>query len=250
MPCAVADARLQAAEARAAFGVADHSDLEHDVAVAVDMRWGVAAPVEARECLDGRDRGRWRAVRQRGTPWVSALSSRASRWSPSAPAVGRAARLRVVAITSRRLLAAAIGPTVAAAVLGNVLVGRESQRWFRALRQPRFAVPFPVFVLVGGVYYLLLGVVRYRALERQNVSAARLGLIVLALNELWNLAFFAPRSTRNAFVGCLVFAVPLAALQMAVRDDRVATFALAPYSVWVLVYDVPWSYRLWRLNPS
>ena len=91
---------------------------------------------------------------------------------------------------------------------------------------------------------------RYRALERQNAAAARLGLIVLALNEIWNLAFFGPRSTRNAFGGCLVFAVPLAALQNAVREDRVATLALAPYTVWVLVYDVPWSYRLWRLNPK
>ena len=153
-----------------------------------------------------------------------------------------------MAIDTRRL-AATIGPTVAAAVLGNVLVGREAQHWFRALRQPRFAIPLPAFAVVGGVYYLLLGVVRYRALERQNASAARLGLIVLALNETWNLVFFAPRSTRNAFAGCLVFAVPLAALQMAVRDDRVATLALAPYTAWVLVYDIPWSYRLWRLNP-
>jgi translocator protein len=155
-----------------------------------------------------------------------------------------------VAIKSRRLLAAALGPTAAAAALGNIFLGREAQRWFRALHQPRFAIPLPAFVVVGGVYYLLMGVVRYRALERQNATAARLGLIVLALNETWNLAFFAPRSTRNAFVGSLVFAVPLAALQRAVRDDCVATLALAPYTVWVLVYDIPWSYRLWRLNPS
>jgi benzodiazapine receptor len=155
-----------------------------------------------------------------------------------------------VAIESRRRLAATIGPTVAAAVLGNVFVGPESQRWFRALRQPRFAVPPPAFAVVGGVYYLLLGVVRYRTLKRENATAARLGLIVLALNEIWNVAFFGPRSTRNAFVGSLVFAVPLAALQKAVGDDRVATLALAPYTAWVLLYDVPWSYRLWRLNPS
>jgi benzodiazapine receptor len=174
--------------------------------------------------------------------------SRRESWSPSASAFGPV--MLSVKIMSRRPLAAAIGPTVAAAVVGNVLVGRESQRWFRGLHQPRFAIPLPAFAVVGGVYYLQLGVVRYRALERQNATAARLGLIVLALNELWNLAFFAPRSTRNAFVGCLVFAVPVAALQKAVRDDRVATLALAPYTTWVLVYDIPWSYRLWRLNPK
>ena len=152
--------------------------------------------------------------------------------------------------SNRSRLAATIGPTVAAAVLGNVFVGREAQQWFRALRQPRLAIPLPAFAVVGGVYYLLLGVVRYRALERHNAAAARLGLIVLALTEAWNLAFFAPGSTLNAFVGCIVFAVPLAALQSTIRDDRVATLALAPYTVWVLAYDLPWSYRLWRLNPS
>ena len=66
--------------------------------------------------------------------------------------------------------------------------------WFGALQQPRFAIPLPAFVVVGGVY-LLVGVVRYRALERQNATAARLGLIVLVLNEIWNLAFFGARST-------------------------------------------------------
>ena len=39
------------------------------------------------------------------------------------------------------------------------------------------------------------------------------------------------------------------ALQKAVADDPVSTLALAPYTAWVLAYDVPWSYRLWRLNP-
>jgi translocator protein len=150
----------------------------------------------------------------------------------------------------RRRVLATIGPTVAAAVLGNVFVGRESQRWFRELRQPRLAVPFPAFVAVGGIYYLLLGVVPYRVLQRENALAARLGLVVLALNEVWNIAFFGRRSTRNAFLGSVVFAVPLSALQKAVGDDRVATLALAPYTPWLLVYDVPWSYRLWRLNPS
>jgi hypothetical protein len=24
--------------------------------------------------------------------------------------------------------------------------------------------------------------------------------------------------------------------------------ALAPYTIWVIGYDVPWVYRLWRLN--
>ena len=149
---------------------------------------------------------------------------------------------------SRGHLVATAGPTVAAAVLGNVFVGRESLRWFRELRQPRFAIPLPAFAAVAGVYYLLLGTVRYRALQRNNMTAARLALTVLALNEAWNVAFFSRRSTRTGSVGMVVFAVPLVALQRAVVDDRTAALALAPYTAWVLGYDVPWTYRLWRLN--
>ena len=57
-------------------------------------------------------------------------------------------------------------------------------------------------------------------------------------------------NVQSQAVESLIFALSLAALQRTVRDDRVATLALAPYTVWVLVYDIPWSYRLWRLNPS
>ena len=150
----------------------------------------------------------------------------------------------------RRPLIGSLIPTVTAAVLGNAFVGRESQRWFRELNQPKMAIPFPAFIVVSGVYYALLGVVRYRAVAREDVHAARLALLVLALNELWNVAFFGRHSTRNGFFGVLGFVVPLIALQRAVAKDRVATLALAPYTIWVVAYDIPWSFQLWRLNPA
>ena len=148
----------------------------------------------------------------------------------------------------RRTLLATVVPTLGAAVLGNAFVGREAQKWFRELKQPRMAIPFPAFVAVAGVYYVLLGVVRYRAVAQRDDRAARLALVVLALNELWNVGMLGRRSTRNGFAGMLVFAVPVVALQRAVATDRVATLALAPYTIWVVAYDIPWSYQLWRLN--
>ncbi len=150
----------------------------------------------------------------------------------------------------RRPFIATVIPTGAAAVLGNAFVGRESQRWFRGLNQPHLAIPFPAFVVVGGVYYVLLGVVRYRAVASNDAITARLALAILALNELWNVAFFGRRSTLIGFLGMLGFAVPVTALQRAVADDRVATLTLAPYTIWVLAYDIPWSFQLWRLNPA
>jgi tryptophan-rich sensory protein len=73
-------------------------------------------------------------------------------------------------------------------------------------------------------------------------------LLVLAGNELWNAAFFGRRSTKAGFAGILVFLVPLLALQEAVAEDAVSRRVLAPYTLWVVGYDLPWTFRLWRLN--
>ena len=139
-------------------------------------------------------------------------------------------------------------PTVAAAVLGNAFVGRESLTWFADLRRPRMQVPMPAFYAVGAAYYGVMGTVLHRADARGDREAYRLGLVVLAGNELWNAAFFGRRSTATGFLGLLVFGVPVVALQRREADDRTSALVLAPYTAWVLGYDIPWTYRLWRLN--
>jgi translocator protein len=146
--------------------------------------------------------------------------------------------------------AKSVAPTVAAAVLGNAFVGRDSLSWFTGLRRPRMQVPMPAFVTVGGLYYVALGTVTYRAVVREDGQAYRLALAVLAGNEVWNGVFFGRRSTRAGFLGILAFLLPLGLLQARVATDRVSTMALTPYTAWVLVYDLPWTYQLWRLNPG
>lgn len=140
------------------------------------------------------------------------------------------------------------GPPVAAAVLGNAFIGKDSMRWFRGLRAPRMQVPMAGFGAVGATYYLQLGFVLHRADLNDDQRVRRLALLVLAGNELWNVAFFGRRSPRNGFVGILAFLVPLLALQKAVAADRPSVIALTPYTLWVVGYDVPWTCRLWQLN--
>lgn len=149
-----------------------------------------------------------------------------------------------------RALASAVGPPLVAAVLGNAFIGRDSLRWFRQLRQPRFQLPLTAFGLVGAIYYVQLGTVLYRAYLNDDSQVRRRALIVLAGNELWNVAFLGQRSPRNGFAGTLVFLLPLLALQRSVTSDPPSMIALTPYTLWVVGYDVPWSYRLWRLNPG
>jgi tryptophan-rich sensory protein len=147
-----------------------------------------------------------------------------------------------------RVAAAVAGPPVAAAVLGNAFIGRDSMRWFQQLRAPRLQLPMAAFGVIGVAYYAQLGVVLYRAYRNNDRHARSRALMVLVGNELWNVAFFGRRSPRNGFLGVLLFLGPLLSLQKAVSDDRLSVVALTPYTVWVIGYDVPWIYRLWRLN--
>ena len=140
----------------------------------------------------------------------------------------------------------AVGATTSAAVV--VLISREDLAWLYGLQRPRIQLPLPGFAAVGVIYYVLLGSVLYRAADRRDLVATRLALVVLALNELWNLTFFGRHNVRNGFVGILVFLVPLTALQIVVTRDRTSGMLLAPYTAWVIGYDVPWTFQLWRMN--
>ena len=152
--------------------------------------------------------------------------------------------------SNMRALATAVAPPAAAAAIGNAFVGRDSLGWFRALRTPRMQLPLPAFLVVGAVYYAQLGWVLHRAQQTEDRGVRNRALLVLVGNELWNAAFFGRRSPRAGFLGVVAFLGPLLALQKSVASDRQALIALTPYTLWVIGYDLPWTYQLWRLNPG
>jgi tryptophan-rich sensory protein len=142
-----------------------------------------------------------------------------------------------------------VGLTTAAAVLGNVVVRPDDLRWFAGLQHPRRQLPLRGFLLVGALYYLSIGTVLHRSIVRRDKATYRLALVVLTGNEVWNAFFFGRHSTRAGFLGVLAFAVPVCRLQIAVARDHPSVLAFSPYTAWVVGYDIPWTYRLWRLNP-
>ena len=148
---------------------------------------------------------------------------------------------------------AAVALPVLFAVFGTALVGGSGLDWYAGLDKPPFLVPLRVFYLVGSLYYALFAVVVYRILARVEDPRGRavsfgLTVGVMLLNELWNYAFFGLRSTLAGFLGIVVFLVPLTALVVALRTyERTSAWLLVPYYLWVL-YDLAWTYELWRLN--
>ncbi len=137
-----------------------------------------------------------------------------------------------------------------AAVAGNAFIGEAAMAWFRGLTAPRWQLPLPAFLVVGALYYGDVGYVLARSIDRRDARSTAWGLAVLVGNEAWNGAFFGRRSARAGLVSLCAFVVPLLSLQRSVAGDPRSRTALAPYTAYVLLYDLPWMYRLWRLNPA
>lgn len=146
-----------------------------------------------------------------------------------------------------------VGITIAvilvAATLGNLLIPKQALAWFRALVWPWWLVPYPVFIGVGVTYYVLMATVLYRALDRGDPTAVVWALVVIVANEAWNAVFFGLRSTLGGFLGIVAFAVPLTVLLVSVSEDGLSLVVVAVYAAWV-VYDIAWTYALWRSNPQ
>ena len=150
----------------------------------------------------------------------------------------------------RRSILQASACTAAAAVAGNAFIGKPAMAWFRGLTAPRWQLPLPASLVVGGLYYGVIGYVLARSIDWRDARSTGWSLAVLVGNEAWNGAFFGRRSARAGFVGLCAFIVPLVALQRSVAGDARSRRALAPYTAFVLGCDLPWTYRLWRLNPT
>ncbi len=109
-------------------------------------------------------------------------------------------------------------------------------------------LPMPGFLSVAAIYYVLMGLVVHRAVQRRDRRSYGLAIVVLTGNEVWNALLFGRRSTRDGFIGIVAFLVPLSLLQASVAADRPSRVAVGTYLAWVVGYDLPWAYQLWRLN--
>jgi translocator protein len=133
--------------------------------------------------------------------------------------------------------------------------GNQLTRWFATLRKPRFQLPLWGFVCVGLFGYLVDSVIAYRLLtvvpeQTDRIIALTALIVVMLYNELWNIVLFRWHNTFAGFLGVMAFLAPLTILQVALLlVDNVSAWLLLVYLVWVIGYDIPWAYRLWRLNP-
>lgn len=149
----------------------------------------------------------------------------------------------------------AVALSLGMAVVGGLLTGNQLTRWFATLCKPRFQLPLWGFVCVGLFGYIVDSIIVYRLLtivpeQTARIIALTALIVVMLYNELWNIVLFRWHNTYAAFLGILVFLIPLTFLQVTlVLVDSVSAWLVFVYVLWAIGYDIPWAYRLWRLNP-
>ena len=152
-------------------------------------------------------------------------------------------------------LLVAVTLSLGMAIAGGLLTGNQLTQWFATLHKPRLQLPLWGFVCVGLYGYLVDSVITYRLLtvvpeQTTRIIALTALIVVMLYNELWNIILFRWHNTFASFLGVLIFLIPLIILQVTlVLVDSVSAWLVFVYLLWVIGYDIPWAYRLWRLNP-
>lgn len=139
------------------------------------------------------------------------------------------------------------------AILEGVMAGGNVKPYFAGLQQPRHAVSLKAWYAIGGLYYIVCGVVLYRMLrhpEDRDIRTIAFALIVVMMsaNAIWNYIFF---RARNLFISFLAFGpyivVTLSLIVTLSRFDQISAALIFLYLLY-LVYAITWSYKLWNLN--
>lgn len=145
-----------------------------------------------------------------------------------------------------------VGLCLISIIIEAVSVTKDGKKWFETLKQPRFALPFPVWYFIGGLYYIICGTIAYRLFQNTQSSHFNLTLLLLILmmlgNALPNFFLFKQKSLRKFYLSGIPFAIFLAALYFQLlRVDIVSSWVLFPYFIW-LIYDFYYFHNLLKLN--
>lgn len=154
-------------------------------------------------------------------------------------------------------LAAFLGLSFGAAVIGGTATADSVNIWYRTLRRPDWTPPDWLFGPVWTVLYALMAISAWRvkraAVERPELKqAANLALgawlVQIVLNLAWSLVFFGERRIGASLfvIGGLWIAI-VAYIGLSVRVSRLAAWLFAPYLAWVS-FAAALNYKIWELN--
>jgi tryptophan-rich sensory protein len=146
-----------------------------------------------------------------------------------------------------------IGLCLISIVIEAASTTKGGKQWFENLKQPPASFPFSVWYLVGGLYYIICGVIAYRTFHASTVTFS-FPIILLALmmliNGLTNFLLFKAQSLKMFYWSLYPFLLLLAGLMAALFQNDKISFAFAGiYFLW-LCYDLYYFRTLWKINQA
>ena len=146
-----------------------------------------------------------------------------------------------------------VGLCMISIVIEAVSATKEGKNWFEKLKQPRYSFSFSFWYVVGGLYYIICGIIAYRQFQ-DTPDTFTLPIILLAaimlINGLTNFILFKFRSLKGFYLVLYPFTFLFIALLLSLYQQDKLSFALAGiYLLW-LCYDIYYFKELWRLNQS
>ena len=144
-----------------------------------------------------------------------------------------------------------IGLCLISIVIEGASATKDGKTWFENLNQPQYSFPFSVWYLVGGLYYLICGVIAYRIFHASSTIFS-LPIILLALmmlvNGLTNFVLFKLKSLKLFYWSLYLFIFLLIRIMVTLfTADNISFWLASPYLLW-LGYDLYYFRTLWKLN--
>ena len=144
-----------------------------------------------------------------------------------------------------------IGLCLISIILEATSATSDGKKWFEDLEQPKRSFPFSVWYFVGGMYYIICGVIAYRTFHN-STDIFPLPITLLALmmitNGLTNFILFKARSLQMFYWALYPFILLLMGLMATlVQNDKLSFGFAGIYLLWLL-YDLYYFRALWKTN--
>ncbi len=144
-----------------------------------------------------------------------------------------------------------LGLCLISIIIEAVSATRDGKKWFENLKQPKYSFSFSFWYVIGGLYYLICGVIAYRQFHN-STDIFTLPIILLTLimviNGLTNFILFKFRSLKMFYVVLYPFiALFIGLIIVLAQSDKISVGLAGLYLAW-LVYDLYYFLNLWRLN--
>jgi tryptophan-rich sensory protein len=144
-----------------------------------------------------------------------------------------------------------IGLCLISIIIEAVSTTKDGKQWFENLQQPKYSFPFSVWYVVGGLYYLICGVIAYRTFHA-STDIFPLPIILLALmmiiNGSTNFILFKFYSLKMFYWILYPFILVLIWLMATLfQNDKISFWFASLYLLW-LCYDLYYFRELWKRN--